>query len=62
MKWVYAALHIAGRIIAAIDLIDIAAVAGFGLLVYGVYQLMPEAGFIVAGIVLLGFAVVAARK
>jgi hypothetical protein len=62
MKWLYAALHIASRIIGAIDLLDIAGAVGFCLLVYGVYQLQPEAGFIVAGLVLLGFAVTAARK
>jgi hypothetical protein len=62
MRWLHAALHIAGRIIRSIDLLDIAGVVGFGLLVYGVYQLQPEAGFIVAGVVLLGFAVSAARK
>lgn len=45
-----------------VDARDVCGIAGFGLLVYGVYRLMPEAAFIVAGGLLLAFAIIAARK
>jgi hypothetical protein len=62
MKWLHAARHLIGRIIGSFDLLDIAGVTGFGLLVYGVSEINREASFIVAGVILLGFAVTAARK
>ena len=49
------------RILAAIDLRDVCAVVGYGLVVYGVSLLSREAAFIVAGGLLLLAAIVAAR-
>lgn len=62
MKWLHAARHIVWRVVTSIDLRDVLGLAGFGLLVFGVYELHREAAFIVAGILLLVMAALAARK
>ena len=62
MKWFYAAGHMFRRAVSAIDLRDVLGLAGFGLLVFGVYELHRESAFIVAGVLLLVMAALAARK
>jgi hypothetical protein len=50
------------RILGAIDFRDVCGVVGFGCIVFGAYELHRDAGFIVAGVMLLALAVAAARK
>lgn len=50
------------RLVRSIDVRDVIGLAGFGLLIYGVGRVNVDAAFIVAGIFMLAFTIVAARK
>ena len=45
-----------------IDACDLCGTVGYGLLVYGAFEMHRVAGFLIAGRLLLWFAIAAARK